>query len=171
VTNVYDGFGRLVSSGSEMGGTARTIASLYDSEGNRTRITHPDDNYFTYETDGLGRPTWIRENGGQPLNAYTYDRAGRRATSGWGATTYGYDHAGRLQSLSHDLVGTSRDIDLGFTYNPAGQILSRSSNNDAMPGRAPSPRSGLTPRMARTSIRPPAPRRSATTPTATSPRR
>ncbi|HEX8307661.1 MAG TPA: hypothetical protein VF645_04505, partial [Allosphingosinicella sp.] len=111
VTNVYDGFGRLVSSGSDMGGTARTIASLYDSEGNRTRITHPDGNYFTYETDGLGRPTWIRENGGQPLNAYTYDRAGRRATSGWGATTYGYDHAGRLQSLSHDLVGTSRDID------------------------------------------------------------
>ena len=114
-----------------MGGTARTTGSLYDRNGNRTRITHPDGNYFTYDVDGLGRTTRIRENGADPLNAYSHDRAGRRATGGQGATTYGYDHAGRLQSLSHDIVGTSADITLGFVYNPVGQVISRTASNDA----------------------------------------
>ena len=52
---------------------------------------------------------------------------------GWTSSTvgYGYDPAGRLQTLSHDLAGDSRDQILGFAYNPASQILSRSASNDA----------------------------------------
>ncbi|MGZ8286899.1 MAG: RHS repeat domain-containing protein [Allosphingosinicella sp.] len=37
----------------------------------------------------------------------------------------------RLQSLSHNLAGTSGDLAPGFAYNPASQIHSRSSANDA----------------------------------------
>ena len=58
--------------------------------------------------------------------------AGRPASTGWWARTgYGYDAAGRLQSLSLDLEGTSGDQAIGLAYNPAGQILSRSGPNDA----------------------------------------
>jgi len=132
VTNVYDGFGRLVSSSSDMGGTARSVGNLYDANGNRIRVVHPDNSYFTYDMDGLDRPTAIRENGGAPIAAFTYDNAGRRATSGWAAVTiYAYDPAGRLQTLSHNLIGDSRDQMLGFTYNPASQVLTRSASNDA----------------------------------------
>ena len=132
VTNVYDGFGLLVSSSSDMGGTARSTGNLYDLDGNRVRVIHPDTSYFTYELDGLGRPTWIRENGGSPVTAFSYDASGRRATSGWVAVTaYAYDGPGRLQTMSLDLAGTSRDHVLGFTYNPASQIQTRSASNDA----------------------------------------
>jgi len=132
VSNAYDGFGRLVSSSSDMGGVARAVGNGYDSNGNRIRITHPDGSYFTYDQDGLDRSTLVRENGGDPIASFTYDRAGRRARSGWAAATdYAYDPAGRLQTLSHDLAGTARDHVLGFGYNPAGQIVTRSASNDA----------------------------------------
>ncbi|HET9639515.1 MAG TPA: hypothetical protein VFP12_09940 [Allosphingosinicella sp.] len=33
--------------------------------------------------------------------------------------------------MSHNLAGTERDLSLGFAYNPASQIHSRSSDNHA----------------------------------------
>jgi hypothetical protein len=36
----------------------------------------------------------------------------------------------RLETLSHDLAGTGADQSLGFGYNPASQIVSRTSAND-----------------------------------------
>lgn len=42
--------------------------------GNRTRITHPDGNYITYDYDNLDRLTQVKENGGgvdNPLAART----------------------------------------------------------------------------------------------------
>ncbi|HYJ83641.1 MAG TPA: RHS repeat-associated core domain-containing protein, partial [Allosphingosinicella sp.] len=132
VTNIYNGFGQLVSSSSDMGGVARTVGNLYDPNGNRIRVIHPDNSFFTYDQDGLDRPTLIRENGGDPIATSIYDAAGRRVRSGWAAATdYAYDPAGRLQSLSHDLLGLDRDHVLGFSYNPALQIVSRSASNDA----------------------------------------
>jgi RHS repeat-associated protein len=132
VTNTYDGFGRLLSSSSNMGGVARTVGNLYDANGNRVRITHPDGSFFTYDQDRADRPTLIRENGGDPISSFTYDRVGRPARTGWAAATdYSFDPAGRLQTLSHDLAGTARDHVLGFAYNPADQIVTRSASNDA----------------------------------------
>jgi RHS repeat-associated protein len=74
----------------------------------------------------------VRENGGDPLVAFTYDTAARRSglTSGGTASGYTYDSAGRLQSLSHDLAGTSGDQVIGLGYNPASQIVSRTGTND-----------------------------------------
>jgi hypothetical protein len=37
---------------------------------------------------------------------------------------------GKAEGLSYNLAGTARDLAFGFTYNPAGQILSRSMDND-----------------------------------------
>jgi RHS repeat-associated protein len=48
----------------------------------------------------------------------------------WQGIVYSYDPAGRLQGLSYNLTGTNRDLAFGFTYNPAGQILSRAMSND-----------------------------------------
>jgi YD repeat-containing protein len=131
VTTAYDGFGRVTSSTIAMAGTSRTIGHVYDGDGNRVRINHPDA-YFTYEYDGLGRFSRARENGGDPVAGVDYDAAGRPASSGWSApTAYGYDSVGRVASLSHNLAGTSADQVIGLTYNPAGQILSRSGSNDS----------------------------------------
>jgi hypothetical protein len=53
VTNVYDGFGQLTSTTTTMGGVSRQVSYLYDANGNRQRITHPDGTYFTFDSDGL----------------------------------------------------------------------------------------------------------------------
>jgi RHS repeat-associated protein len=44
---------------------------------------------------------------------------------------YGYDAVSRLQTLSHDLAGGNADHVLGFGYNAASQIASRTASNDA----------------------------------------
>jgi RHS repeat-associated protein len=59
---------------------------------------------------------------------------GRRTsvTRGNGVTTtYGYDTASRLASVAHDLAGTAQDQTLAFNYNPAAQVLTRTSSNPA----------------------------------------
>ncbi|MBL7598979.1 RHS repeat protein, partial [Escherichia coli] len=63
VTQVYDGFGRITSSATSMAGVSRSLSYQYDADGNRTRITHPDGNVFTYAYDGLDRPADTYESG------------------------------------------------------------------------------------------------------------
>ena len=74
----------------------------------------------------------MRENGADPLVAFTYDNAGPRSglTSGGTSSSYAYDPAGRLAGLTHNLAGTSADLTLGLGYTPASQIASRSNSND-----------------------------------------
>jgi RHS repeat-associated protein len=47
------------------------------------------------------------------------------------SVAYGYDAIGRLIGLTHPLAGTPYDEALTFGYNPAGQIATRTSSNDA----------------------------------------
>ena len=111
---------------------ARATGNLYDGDGNRIRVIHPDNSFFTYDLDGFGRPIRIREGVGELLARFSYDSAGRPATRTWPTTTsWNYDPAGRLQSLSHDLEGTSRDQTESFAYNNALQIVGRTTTNDA----------------------------------------
>jgi YD repeat-containing protein len=42
IANAYDGFGRLTSTSTDMGGITRTLRYRYDPAGNRTRIAYPD---------------------------------------------------------------------------------------------------------------------------------
>ena len=135
VSDAYDGFGHLHVETENLGGTARSMSYLYDSDGNRTQVTFPDGSYFTYAFDGVDRLEDIYEGAATPLAAYSYDTAGRVIQLARGAnvttTTYGYDGISRLRSLSHDLDGSglSNDLTLSFTFNPAGQISTAASSN------------------------------------------
>lgn len=133
VTSGYDGFGRLTSSTTSMGGVSRTLGYLYDADGNRTRIAHPDSNYFIYSYDGLERPTAILQNGSATVATMSWDNQGRRSGEGRGAvaTSYGYDPISRPNSLADNLAGTTYDITTTFGYNPASQITSRTRSNTA----------------------------------------
>ena len=132
VENGYDGFGRLTATTTAMAGTSRSLAFGYDADGNRTGITHPDGNAWTYDYDGLDRLIAITQNGGQVV-AMSYDQEGRRQSATRGAVTsgYGYDAAGRLRTLGDDLAGTARDVTTTLGYNPAAQITSMTRDNDA----------------------------------------
>lgn len=125
----YDALGRMTSDGQSFGG----MSYQYDVAGRRTRETWSDGFYVTYDYDVTGKITAIRENGSALLASYGYDDLGRRTnlTRGNGVvTSYGYDGVSRLSTLTNDLAGTAQDLTLGFAYNPASQIVSRSSSND-----------------------------------------
>ena len=131
IDTVYDGFGRVTSSTSTMGGVSRTLGYQYDANGNRTRITHPDSTFFTYEYDGLDRPLAVRENGTTVVATMAWDAQGRRSgeTRGVVSSAYGYDAVSRPISIADDLAGTANDLTTGFGYNPANQIVSRTQSN------------------------------------------
>jgi RHS repeat-associated protein len=132
IVNVFDSLGRLSSSTNNLSGVNRTLGYLYDAHSNRTQLTFPDGNYFVYSYDGLDRMTAILENGGTTVASLTYDSQGRRlGLTGAVTSSYGYDSASRLSSLTHDLAGTVQDFNYGFTqYNPANQVVARSLSND-----------------------------------------
>ncbi|WP_084788092.1 RHS repeat domain-containing protein [Sphingomonas yabuuchiae] len=126
----YDALGRVTTQSSNI--ASNTLQ--YDGSGNLTRHTWDDGFFVTYDYDALGEMTAVRESGSFVLVSFEYDNLGRRLTLSRGngtTTSYGYDAASRLTSLRQDLAGTAQDVTLGFTYNPAGQIASRSNSNDA----------------------------------------
>lgn len=143
VTNVYDGFGRLSSSTTSMGGVNRTLAYLYDADGNREVVTHPDGNYFVYYYDGLNRFTSVRVNPSSGTGYLFYQgwdaasRVGIRYRldspgASLGSSSYFYDDAGRLSFgyisfPSANSYSTRTDL----AYNPANQITTRTRDNNA----------------------------------------
>jgi RHS repeat-associated protein len=133
LTTSFDGFGKVQTATTNQSGSTRSLSYVYDAEGNRQRITHPDNNYFQYAYDGLNRLTTIKENGTTTLITWNYDNQGRPWTLSRGAavssTTIGYDSVSRLQTLTQDLSGSAYDETRTFGYNPANQITSRSLNN------------------------------------------
>jgi YD repeat-containing protein len=139
IANAWDGFGRLAASATSVDGTTRTLTSSYDAESNRTALTG-DPGAWGYTSassyDGLDRLAGLNE-AGHPIVQVGYDAAGRRSSLGLGfdafpsSAAYAYDPAGRLQTLTHHLAGNGNDEALTFDYNPAGQIVRRTSSNDA----------------------------------------
>jgi RHS repeat-associated protein len=139
VTNAYDGFGRLAAAATGMDGTVRTLTSSYDSDSNRIALTG-DAGAWGYTSafnyDGLDRLAGLSESG-HSVAQLGYDPAGRRSSLGLGfdafpsSAAYGYDPAGRLATLGHHLAGSGNDQALTFAYNPASQIVTRTSSNDA----------------------------------------
>jgi RHS repeat-associated protein len=133
VVDVYDGFGELASSRISMGSASRMLKYQYDANGNRTRITHPDDVYFSEEHDRLDRPLELRQQGGTSYVSTRWNARGERETQTRAgvATSYEYDGLSRLTLLKDELAGTGQDVQTTFTYNPASQILTRIRSNDA----------------------------------------
>ncbi len=119
-----------------------TTRSRYDLAGRRTRLTWRHD-----PSTGSGEPfavdyaylvtgemSSIKEASGFELARFGYDDRGRRILLARGngtETHYGYDGASRLDAFDHRLAGTAGDLRVSFGYNPAGQIVSRTGDNDA----------------------------------------
>jgi RHS repeat-associated protein len=134
VLNAYDGFGRIISTTTAMAGVSRTVSHSYDADGDRLSTSWPDALKATYTYDGLDRLNWTYEGTGGVLLQYGYTPAEQpfflSRASGLNTTLY-YDARQRLSVLAHDFNGTTNDVTYTFgDYNPAGQITSRTRDND-----------------------------------------
>ncbi len=140
VTNTFDGFGRLSSSSTNVGGTIRLLKYRYDANGNRTRVTHDDGWFFEYGFDGLNRLDYLGESVGiaensnnSPLLTVDYHPGGGRyhlSRTGGAVTEYLQDNVKRLDSFSQDFSGSAHDLLATFDYNPASQVVYRFRSND-----------------------------------------
>jgi RHS repeat-associated protein len=143
LTFTYDPLGRLVDQVQPLG----TVHSDYDLAGRRTGISYPGGFSLAQDFYTTGEIWHVMENGSPSvtLGTYEYDNLGRRSKLADGngvLTTYGYDPVSRLQSLTHDLIGTDYDVTLGFSYNPAGQIVQNTRSNDRYATASASPSLG-----------------------------
>jgi RHS repeat-associated protein len=133
VTNVFNGHGQLESTTNTTGGFSRALAYQYDLNGNRTRVTHPDGNYFRYEFDGLNRAKGLFENvATTSLLNVNYRPNGQRMNivrPNGATTTYNPDLVQRLGNINQDFSGTGFDLTIGFSYNPANQAIQRTETN------------------------------------------
>jgi len=126
----YDALNRNLTQVSPLG----TITSTWDIGGRRTRLDLPGSFYHTYAYLVTGEMKEINESGATTLVAFTYDDLGRRtnlARANTTSTGYGYNGISDLTSLTQDLASTASDQTLGFTFNPASQILTRAASNDS----------------------------------------
>ena len=125
----YDGFGRLVSTTTNMGGFSRTVSHLYDREGREVELAFPDGQKFWTARDGHGRPTEGYQgalgDASHITIAFAYNPAGQLshfARRFGDRTAYGYDGAGRLASLDDAFGGGTGNSRSEFLYNPASQL-------------------------------------------------
>jgi RHS repeat-associated protein len=135
IVNTFDGFGRLKSSTNNLSGTDRMLTYRYDANGNRTRVSHPDGNFFGYQFDDLNRLKEIRESDATSLVTVEYYPNGRRRKisrmGGAGATTnFNFNAANRLETFNQDFPATADDLTNTFGYNPVGQVVQLIQSND-----------------------------------------
>jgi RHS repeat-associated protein len=129
----YDGFGNLTKEFVSIGGVGRAIHNEYDEHHNRVRITHHDNNYFTYEYDGLDRLGVVYEGGGLRMLQIDYNPDGRRnriyRRSGISSTTYSFTNGVEMDSFKQDFPNAAHDLTNSFQYNAAGQITQLTQSN------------------------------------------
>jgi RHS repeat-associated protein len=130
----FDNAGRLQTLTDSTGGTPLQLQYDYDAASNRTRVTHPDNQNFTYNYDAQNHVTAILENGAAALATFAYYNTGERQSltrANGATTTYGYDSVSRLNSLGQAFSNGAGSVSLGFSYNPASQLAQRTRTNDA----------------------------------------
>ncbi|HEX8379690.1 MAG TPA: hypothetical protein VF619_03955 [Allosphingosinicella sp.] len=129
ISNAYDGFGRNVSTTSNMGGIARTVSHKYDSEGRRTELAFPDQAKAWFARDRLGRMTEGYQGAlgdtSHIMVAFAYTPAGSRSYfarkfGDW--TSYGYDGVGRLSALNSGFAGGGGTVSATFAYDANGAL-------------------------------------------------
>jgi RHS repeat-associated protein len=115
----YDGFGNLSTLAAAVAGTTQlTNTYQYDADGNMTNVSQSGPAVtdkqanFTYNADG------------QLTTIATY--ASLDTSAPISTSTYGYDQASRLISLTQSSVGTTIAA-YGYTYNADGQITAMTS--------------------------------------------
>jgi len=137
----WDALGRMTAEDSSFGG----IDYQYDLAGRRTSIQWRDSGFYVRYTYRPNGDLWtVGENGATSgvglLANYGYDGLGRRTSlaRGNGTTTswaYADPSTGAntpwLTRLSHDLAGTTADVERTFGYDPSGGIRTVVGSNDA----------------------------------------
>ncbi len=127
ITNTFNGFGQKTSTTTTMNNSPKTLYYQYDDNGNRTRIRHTDNQYFTYSYDGLNRLTAITSTTSAALISQTYNAKGLASYIHRGnnnSTEYKFDEKYRLQTLKHTLNNSTLTA-FDFTYNPANQVIDK----------------------------------------------
>jgi len=133
ITTNFNGFGELSSEINNLNATSYAVSYQYDKNGNRKRITHPDGSYFTYYYDGMDRLEYIKENDSVNLTHVTYDDQSHPeslTTAGNAKTSFLYDNESRLNVIDNNFNNMLYNVTFDFTYNPAGQVLSKGISND-----------------------------------------
>jgi RHS repeat-associated protein len=134
VTSAFDGFGRLITSSINMGGTMRQLTYVYDANSNRTRISHPDGPWFDLLHDGLNRPIYLAMTSSFGLAFTSYTPHGLPDASSRGndsISPYDYDGIQRLNSIGHYFPGVAANALWLYSHNPASQIAGVTRYNDA----------------------------------------
>jgi RHS repeat-associated protein len=141
LSNTYDALGHLTASTNSMSAPARTVSYSYYADGTRQSVTHPDGAKFSYSRDGLGRTKSVYEGATEStttdIDRYVYNGNGSLASLQRGDSTngfitrFGYDSAGRVNSIANDLNSAADDFTIGLTYNPASQIVQETRDNAA----------------------------------------
>ena len=136
VTSEYDGFGRLATSSTNMGGTTGTLSYQYDRDGDRTRITHDGDGqYFDTVYDGLDRPYSLSDaSAARVYYSYKDHGAPYGAVRTNGANDFWeYDGVQRVYSHGsyHPSTYASADVIRVYSYNAASGISSIARDNDS----------------------------------------
>lgn len=118
-TYTYDALDRPLTTTDPLG---HTTLSTYDATGNRTHVQDATGVTNRWAYDAANRLTGVDlTNDGTLDIAHTYDLAGRRTSmvDATGTTTYAYDHADRITSVTAPTTGT-----VGYGYDAAGQRTS-----------------------------------------------
>lgn len=130
----WDALGRQLTESTSLG----MVTSQYDLASRRTRLSWPiaAGGYVDYTWDLAGRMDQARENGATSgpglLADVAWDNLGRplAMTRGNGAgTSWSYVANTRNWSMTQNLSGTADDLTLGFTFNPAPQVIQRVISN------------------------------------------
>lgn len=149
ITNSYNGFGELVSSTISMSGFSKTLTSIYDCDGNRIQLSHPESGYtFAYSYDGLDRLGGLTQGtatntscatttvSGTALDGFTYNSqqlvsARSEGTTGASNVSYGWDKLDRLTSQSDGFSGGTGNVAWTLAYNFGSQLNSDQISNDS----------------------------------------
>jgi|SaaInl74LU_5_DNA_1037368.scaffolds.fasta_scaffold01332_3 RHS repeat-associated protein len=136
LTHAYDARGNLKSTTTAEGyyGTTRvrTVSMEYDKNSNRSSITHPDGQRFTFTVDGHNRLKSIVHANNQILLRIDYSAQGRRKQL-WRAngnhTHYAFNDIGQLTQHQQAFGQSQYNLTQGFTYNKIGQVQEISTSN------------------------------------------
>jgi RHS repeat-associated protein len=116
-TYEYDGLGRMTEAVQPNG----TLGYGYDLDSNRTRVTYPTVGNVAYVFSPAGRLSSLTDWGSRQ-SAYTYTPSGLAKTllvPGGMTTTYGYDNAQRLTSLTN-VTGSGTISSHAYTLDGEG---------------------------------------------------
>lgn len=128
-----DALGRPEFTTQIMGGASRAIAYQYDTAGRRSRITHPDGAYWTYEFDDLSRLKRIRDDDNTALVTHSFDNFGKltqraRDLSAPDENIF-HDAAGRFDRTFTDHPSSAYDVNRRYTLNQASQASQEKVDN------------------------------------------